>query len=376
MTSHPPLDVDYRDFSFDGLSKVTHDNRSVSGYGIAMLQKKTVWVLQGARVGDNAQAMELALMMGGELKTFGLKFNALHHFPNVALGASVASLTKRSRSELRAPWPDMVIGTGKRMAPIARWIKNKSGGHTKIIHLGRPRARLSAFDLVIATRQYGLPSDSNVITLDLPFASSHKVDAVELEKWRELWHDLPKPLIGVAIGGAKYPLRFGYAEISAFATALNDLALQAAGSLLLIASPRTKPLLVDRIATMLTVPHLNYGNFDKTNNPYRAALSLCDRFVVTSDSVSMIGDLINCGKPVEVFKLPVAKLWVRWSARKGLAAWFSRNGYLQPPRDVSLLVRQLIDDGSIGVLGAGFQPKPYKPAHDEAIARLKELLNS
>ncbi len=341
-----------------------------------MLKKKTIWVLQGVRIGDNAQARELASILEAEAKTIELKFNTLHHLPNVVLGASVVSLTTRSRSELQAPWPDIVIGTGKRMAPVARWIKSQSGGLTKIIHLGRPRAPLSAFDLVIATPQYGLPSDSNVITLNLPFASPCNVDTAELEKWRDAWHDLPKPLIAVAIGSAKYPLRFGPSEINAFATALNDLARQTSGSLLLIASPRTKPALADKIAMLLTVPHRSYGVFDKTKNPYQAALSLGDKFVVTSDSVSMISELINSGKPVDVFELPASRLWIRWSAKNGLAAWLSRNGLLQPPRDVSGMVRQLIENGSIGVLGTSSLSEPFQPVREETMARLTAILKN
>jgi uncharacterized protein len=354
----------------------THDNRIAKGYGMAMHEKKSIWVLQGARVGDNAQAMALAQLVDGEVKAITLKFNVLHHLPNVALGASVASLTGQSRAQLRAPWPDLVIATGKRMAPVVLWIKYKSGGHTKAVHLGRPRARLSEFDVVIATRQYGLPSDRNVITLDLPFSNAQKAGVEELQRWRELWHELPKPWIAVAVGSAKYPLRFGTSEVPTLAAALNDLARQIKGSLLLIASPRTKPSLVDTLGTLLTVPHLSYGVFDSANNPYRAALALCDRFVVTSDSVSMISDLLTNGKPVAVFKLPESKLRVRWSARAGLAAWLSRNGYLQPPRDVPRLVERLIESGSIGVLGTAFQPTQQRPAHEEIIARLNQLLKT
>ena len=65
----------------------------------------------------------------------------------------------------------------------------------------------------------------------------------------------------------------------AFAKALNDLAHQISGSVLLIASPRTKPQLVEKIAKLLTVPHRSYGTFDKANNPYQTALVLGDRFI-------------------------------------------------------------------------------------------------
>jgi uncharacterized protein len=316
-----------------------------------MSDKKIIWVLQGVRAGDNAQARELASLLDAEMVTKELTFNMLHHLPNVMLGASAASLTENAQRALLAPWPEMVIGTGKRAAPVARWIKKQSGGRTKIIHLGRPRAPLSAFDLVITTPQYGLPRDPNVLVRSLPFASPRNTDAGELRRWRDTWKDLPRPLIGVAIGNAKHPLRFGPPDVGNFAARLNQLGDDTKGSLLLLASPRTQPSLVEALAAALHVPHMSYGVFDKTDNPYQVALATADRFVVTSDSVSMISELMNTGKPVDVFELPTSWLKFGWSATRGLGAWASRNGILQPPRDVPGMVRQLIESGAVGRLG-------------------------
>ncbi len=341
-----------------------------------MLKKKSIWVLQGVRAGDNAQARELASLLDADTLVMDLKFNALHHFPNIAVGASVVTLTTNSRQKLHAPWPDMVIATGKRAAPVARWIKKQSGRVTKIVHLGRPRARLSAFDLVIATPQYGLPHEPNVVERQLPFATPQKVDSAELEKWQKIWADLPRPLIAVAMGNAKFPLRFGPPDVREFAIRLNDLANQTKGSLLLMASPRTDPSLVDRVAVALNFPYKKYGVFDKDNNPYQAALDLSDRFVATSDSISMISELINTGKPVDVFELPVSGLRVRWSAKQGFAAWLSSSGLLQPPRDVPGMVRKLIEEGAVCRLGSGKVSKPFKRNGDVVVSRLNGLLEN
>jgi uncharacterized protein len=348
-----------------------------SGYWNTMLEKKKiVWVLQGARTGDNAQARELAAVLDASLILKELQFNGLHHLPNSVLGASVASLTAPSKTGLQPPWPDMVIAAGKRAAPVALWIKRKSKAQTKTVHLGRPRARLSAFDLVIATPQYGLPPDANVAEHILPFATPRKVDANELEKWRMSWEELPKPLIAVAIGNQKYPLRFGIAEAQLLGRQLNDLAKRTSGSVLLLASPRTDSSLVGHIASELQVPYKSYGEFDNANNPYQSALKLCDRFVATSDSISMISELMNTGKPVDVFELPVAKLRLRWSARQGFGAWLSRSGILQPPRDVAGMVRQLIESRAIGALGTESPRKIFHYDEGRTLDRLKNLLKN
>jgi uncharacterized protein len=336
--------------------------------------RKKIWVLQGARAGDNAQARELASLLDADARIIELKFNPLHHLPNVLLGASCVTLTADSRQQLSAPWPDMVIGTGKRTAPVAQWIKKQARGLTKIIHLGRPRARLSAFDLVITTPQYGLPLDANVIERALPFATPRLVNDDELKKWQRAWPDLPKPLIAVAIGNAKHPLKFSQTDIRKLAHELNDLARSVGGSLLLIASPRTDSLAVKEISALLNAQHRSYETFDKANNPYQSALTLADRFVVTSDSISMISELINTGKRVDVFELSQSQFTFHWSARHGLAALLSRHGILQPPRDVPGMVRRLIDEGILGVLGVSSEAKFTQTAPDEAMVRLNDLL--
>jgi uncharacterized protein len=336
--------------------------------------KKVIWVLQGARVGDNAQARELASRIGAQVFYKELRFNTLHHLPNLVLGASTLSLRAISRKELLPPWPDIVIATGKRCAPVARWIKQQSRGQTKIVHLGRPRAPLAAFDLVITTPQYGLPRASNVIEMPLPFVASRKTDTDELGLWRTEWAGLRKPLIAVAIGNAKFPLIMGQRETQKFGRQLNLLAERKKGSLLLIASPRTAPPVIAQIEAEVSVPHIAYATFDLMRNPYQAALAMGDHFVVTSDSISMISELVNTGKPVDVFELPHRGLKLKWSSAAGLGGWLSRNGILQPPRDVSGVVRRLIERGHVNVLGEQGARVSFKRDDAVVVERLKLLL--
>ena len=337
--------------------------------------KKVIWVLQGARVGDNAQARELASLIGAQVVYKELRFNTLHHLPNLVLGASTLSLRANSKQELLPPWPDLVIATGKRCAPVARWIKQQSRGQTKIVHLGRPRAPLSAFDLVITTPQYGLPRADNVIETPLPFVASRKADTGELDLWRTEWAGLRKPLIAVAIGNAKFPLTMGQRETQLLGRQLNVLAEQKKGSLLLIASPRTAPRVVAQIEAEVSVPHIAYATFDLTRNPYQAALAMGDHFVVTSDSISMISELVNTGKPVDVFELPHGGLKPKWDSTAGVGGWLSRNGLLQPPRDVSGMVRRLIESGHVNTLGEQKARVPFKRDDGVILDCLKRLLD-
>ncbi|MGE0467691.1 MAG: ELM1/GtrOC1 family putative glycosyltransferase, partial [Steroidobacteraceae bacterium] len=238
--------------------------------------KPVIWVLQGPRAGDNAQAHALASMLDAQVVCKHLTFNNLCVLPSLMLGASIASVETESRKSLAPPWPKLVIAIGRRSAPVARWIKRQSREQTKAVHLGRPRTSLSAFDLVITTPQYGLPPAANVMEIPLPFVASRAVDALELATWRDEWAGLRRPLIGVAIGNAKFPLKLGRREARLLGQRLNSLADQMNGTLLLIPSPRSVPDVIARIEADLSAPHLAYRTFDPQRNPYPAALMECD----------------------------------------------------------------------------------------------------
>ncbi len=336
-------------------------------------KERVIWVLQGARSGDNAQARELASRLGWTVLPKPLAFNILHHLPNIVLGASTASLYGRSAAQLAAPWPDLVIATGKRTAPVARWIKQQSGGNTKIVQLGRPRAPLAAFDLVVTTPQYGLPAAENVAEALVPFATPQRVEPAALARWSAAWLHLPRPWIAIVVGAPRYPLRLGKAETGRLREAANRLAATSGGSFLVLGSPRTPKGVVEKIGNGLQAPAI-LCPWNAAENPYQAVLALADRFIVTSDSASMLGETIGTGKPVDIFILPASRVRFGWEARTGLAAWLSREGILQPPRDLSRLVREIIARGHAKPLGSDMTTKRINGvAGDDVIVRIKAM---
>jgi uncharacterized protein len=329
-----------------------------------------MWALLGPKTGDNAQVQALAERLPGRVEFKQLEFNISHVLPNILQGASTRSLTPLARQMLAPPWPDAVIAVGKRSAPVALWIAAQSQGKTKLVHLGRPRAPLKKFDLVITTPQYGLPKLPNVMEIMVPFTSP--VEASDLARWRAEWAGLPRPLIAVAIGAAKFPLRFGASERAALARQLDAFVGTSGGSVLLLGSPRTPRGAIDRVAQDLSAPHRAYGEPRKLN-PYRAALLLGDRLLVTSDSASMLADALNTGKPVEVFRLPSANSrWV-WDGYSGVGAMLASSGLVQPPRTIDRLVNTLTERSFVRELGSTDELTPFNAGYDEAVTRVLGL---
>jgi uncharacterized protein len=338
--------------------------------------ENVVWALTGARAGDNAQVLALASRMPARLEVKQLSYNWLHRVPNILRGASLSGLKRDAARMIAPPWPDLVIAAGRRAAPVSLWIRAQSQGRTKIVHLGRPRSPLKAFDLVITTPQYGLPVRPNVVELPLPFASPALCGAEELAHWRWAWRELPRPLIAAAIGAAKFPLRFGRDERLRLARHLNELAKRESGSLVIIGAPRTERGAVEEIAAHVSMPHVAYPYGTSAGNPYRAALVEADRFTVTSDSVSMLADALATSRPVDTFWLPSASQWWAWDGRRGLGARLAVSGLLQPPRQVTRLVDQLIARGLVGELGGMEATKRVEVAYEDATGRVMGLLTS
>jgi uncharacterized protein len=340
------------------------------------LARPLIWVLKGLRAGDTAQTMALALQLGGRVETKQLAFTALHVLPNVFLGARVSHLTAAARLLLRPPWPDLVVATGRRTAPVALWIKQQSGGRSKTVQLGRPRMALSAFDLIVTTPQYGLPLRDNVAEMSLPFAIAKTVDAETLRSFGMLWKNLPRPHVLAVVGASKFPQRLTKHELLKYAGLLNRQA--AGGSVILLDSPRSPTGSMEIVRTALTVPHWAFQR-GEGSNPYQPALALCDQLVVTSDSVSMVSEMLSTGKLTWVFRLPVSALAPRWLAKAGVGAQLAEAGLLHPPRDVDGFVQQLLNKGMIGDLALGVSPK-VKPSgnshHHEVVQRIKTLLLS
>jgi len=122
-----------------------------------------VWVLLGQHGGDNAQLTSLAASLGWPFATKRLRFNLLSGTPGLLLGPTRIGLARHRSDPLVPPWPDLVLFAGFRAVSIARWIRRRAGGRTRLVAIGRPRAPLGLFDLVVTTAQYGLPARPNVL---------------------------------------------------------------------------------------------------------------------------------------------------------------------------------------------------------------------
>lgn len=312
----------------------------------AQSTQPSVWVLLGVKGGDNAQVVDLAKAVGWPFETRQMRFNPLHALPTVLLGGSLANVDRSRSDSLGPPWPDIVISAGKRSVPVARWIHEQSEKRTRLIHIGRPWAPLSWFDLIITTPQYGLPARPNVLHNTLPL---HTVNvellraSAEFDAWQQRISRLPRPYTVLLVGGNSPSYVLDAATAACLGAEASKLVRGDGGSLLIATSSRTIESATDALEAAIDCPHyLHRFRKGAAENPYRSFLALADRFVVTGDSASMLAEACATGRPVTIYPVPrrLESLPGSKLLREGIWRWrASRTSYRGTPKQQDRLAR-------------------------------------
>lgn len=262
-----------------------------------------VWVLADDRPGNRRQALGVAEALGWPFAVKEIRYGPLGGLPNVLLGASFAGLSGDSRNGLAPPWPDIVLGAGRRVAPVARAIKRLSGGHTFAVQIMDPgRFAFWDLDLIAVPNHDRAPPGPNVFFIT---GAPHQVRPDMLAEaavaWRGRLAHLPKPRIAVLIGGRAKGRALAGAAMEDLANRIEAFAQRARGSLLITSSRRTDPAALNALLARVSVPRHVHRWGDAGENPYPGFLALADAVVVTGDSMSMCSEACASGAPVYIF---------------------------------------------------------------------------
>lgn len=344
-----------------------------------------LWVLLGTRHGDNQQLLAIADALGVPWRAVPLRFNAAAGLPPALLGASRLAWEYKDDVPLSAPWPRAVLASGRKCVSAARWIRKQSGGQTRLIHVNRPWAPLSWFDLVITTPQYAVPPRANVLINRMPFLlPSTSTEAALPDALRARAETMPRPWTLAMVGGDSRPFVLDDAAAARFAETINAEVRTHGGSAWVLGSPRTPASAMAIIEGALDVPsHLvRWGQGDS----YQALRQTADRYVVTMDSASMLTEALLSGRPVVPFDLPMQPDW-RWrmatSWRKAAArapgsiagrsfGLLQDLGLLSSVRDLDLMRQSLESAGAFD--GTGRAPELARREREITLARITALI--
>jgi len=204
---------------------------------------------------------------------------------------------------LAPPWPDILVVSGRQAIPYARMIRKRSGGKTITVVLQSPGAPASWFDLVWVPEHDRLRGDNVLATPTSP----HRLTAARLRAEANAHAasvaHLPRPLVTVLIGGASSAYTFTSREGRQLADELAAFAERNGCGLLVTPSRRTG---MGKVAILKeTLAGKPAEVWDLTGeNPYFAYMGLADAFIVTCDSVNMLGEAAFTGKPIYAYRLP------------------------------------------------------------------------
>ncbi len=262
----------------------------------------TCWCLTDGRPGMENQAVGLAEAMGLTpiVKRVILKTPWRIASPHIMAFKRFAFSERGDPVE--APWPDILIATGRPSILPSLYVKGQSAGRTFTVQLQDPVSLRWRFDRIVVPAHDGL-SGPNVIVMD---GALHRITperlAAEAPRWAEVFAGIPHPRIAVLLGGANSRYKFGEEQMRTLAAQLKALAGEGYG-LLITGSRRTGESNLAGLREALTgcAAFISDGGGD---NPYFGMLAHADAFIVTCDSVNMITEACSTGKPVHVVQLP------------------------------------------------------------------------
>jgi mitochondrial fission protein ELM1 len=257
-----------------------------------------IWGITGGRRGNDVLVEGVAKALGAELRLIHTALRAPYKWLAPYRLAEGAAARDR---QIAAPFPDMVIASGRQAVPHTRYIKRASGGDVFTVFLQDPIIAPRHFDFVWA------PTHDRCAGAMSTHLSPHSMDADMLKnaaaamQARLLPHSPTGKAVAALIGGPNKVYPFGADEMQNLADGMGNIAAQ--GHFLMISMSRRSPdSYADRLRAAL--PADSYFLWDGTgDNPYHAMLGLAERIIVTADSVNMVGEACLPGVPVQVFAL-------------------------------------------------------------------------
>jgi hypothetical protein len=366
-----------------------------------------VWVLTDDRPGNTTQSIGLAQALGWPYQVKELQFTPLARTLKKIFGPFAATrraLDPARSTEIAPPWPDLIIATGWRPAQVARWIRKRSHGRTRVIQLGRKGGHVGGlFDVVISCSYFRLPPHPRRIEVAAPLTQVSPARLAEAaEWWRSLVAQARRPYVMALIGGATKRHRWDPTIARRLGEDVRAFAQTGRGTVFAITSRRTgAEATVALQAGLGDNANVHRWQPEQKDNPYLAYLALADVLVVTGESESMLAEAAGVGKPVYIYPLPeippqglkarVKDLVVRYAypsrqdrSRNGIASFvlakicrgLIASGLIRPRRDLRELHQALVRRGVARFFGEPLQCGGRPPLREiEEVARkVKTLL--
>lgn len=292
-----------------------------------------LWVLSDGRAGNEAQALGLAeALTRRRPAAVAVKRAVLGRWAALVppalswrLGARDGgwpfSGLAQGAEALAPPWPEAVIGAGRRIAPVAAALRRLYG--VTAIQILDPQMPARAFDAVVVPEHDALTGPNVLRSVGAVNRLTPHAVAEAAACWTDAFAPLPRPRIAVLVGGSSRSARFDGRAEGMLLAALRMLAPE--HGLIVTGSRRTPPGLMEGMREAIGARGFVWDGTGR--NPYPGLLGHADAVLVTEDSVNMASEAASTGLPVHVFPLErVADKLARFHAsleRRGASRRFT-----------------------------------------------------
>jgi len=357
-----------------------------------------VWVINSRKLGHSSQSNALAEMLGWPYQK-----KQVQQGPK-GLAQVLLHLNFGKVGPCGPPWPDVVIGCGWWSTHVARWIKARSGGRTRLLLAGRKsRGIKSTTDIVVCCEHFHLPTHRRRIETLLPVhpITGHGLDAAR-QRGEKLFEGAAKPRVALLVGGDSKQHVFSAQDAEEMGRRVLEQVQQLGGSLFAVTSRRTSSAAAQALGGSLgTAAHLHVWTPGGKDNPYLEYLATADILVVSGESESMLTDALATAKPVFIYPLKNRRLALpmalgQWLLKRCSQKPRNRRGterpqqgfeylcarllqleWILPPRDLEGLHQHLVAQGFAFYFGASLEVtaerKPYR--QEDLGKRLRIMLD-
>lgn len=270
-----------------------------------------IWVVTDGRAGNRVQALGLAEAIA-RLRPARISERpiALKRWTTAvppALSWQLVGLADwpfpgLSEGRFAAPWPDLVIGAGRRSGPVVAALRRRHG--IAAVQLLAPQMPARAFDAVVVPEHDDLSGPNVLKSIGALNRLTQASIREAASQWAGPFGALPDPRIAVLVGGPSRSSGFGPADGERLIRAAKGLARN--HGLMITPSRRTPPDLAGALAGLGPGTWAWSGD---GSNPYPGLLGHADAVLVTEDSVNMASEAATSGLPVHIF--PVTRLAVK-----------------------------------------------------------------
>ena len=265
-------------------------------------EPRSCWILTDGKIGMVNQCLGLARALGLEPDNRTIDLRAPWRWLPPSLVPARTGVVTPESSPLTAPWPDILIASGRKSVAPARAVRRASGGHSFCVQIQDPGVSPTAFDLVVAPAHDRLDGDNVISTIGAMQGIEPDALAAAKASFAARVERLPRPLAAVLLGGDNAVYRMTPALGARLAEQLRALAADGGWGLAVTPSRRTPPGVMTAIRDALD--GLDVDIWDETGpNPYLGFLAHADSLIVTGDSVNMVSEAVATGKPVHVVHL-------------------------------------------------------------------------